>query len=52
MKLPKIDLSALPDLDVMTGLFGSLVRDPGGDDTIVIIMTYIYDMNPPGGSLF
>ena len=24
MNLPKIDISSLPDLDVLTGLFGSL----------------------------
>lgn len=26
MNLPKIDISALPDLDVLTGVFGSLAH--------------------------
>ena len=26
MNLPKIDISSLPDLDTLTGLFGSLVN--------------------------
>lgn len=46
MQLPKIDLSALPDLDTLTGLFGSLVADmsnPGHDDTVVILATFVYD---------
>ena len=53
MDLPKIDLSNLPGLDTVTGLFGSLVRDDGGptvDDRIVVIMTYIYELDP--GSAF
>jgi hypothetical protein len=46
MKLPKIDLSALPDLDTLTGLFGSLIADtpmPGHDDTVVILATFVYE---------
>ena len=44
MKLPKIDLSALPDLDTLTGLFGSLTADmPGHDDTVVILATFVYE---------
>ena len=44
MQLPKIDLSMLPDLDTLTGLFGSLMsRQPGHDDTIVVIATMIYE---------
>ena len=39
MNLPKIDLSSLPDLDTVTGMFGSLL-DTGAtvysDDAIVI----------------
>lgn len=44
MILPKLDLSLLPDLDVLTGLFGSLTADmPGHDDTVVILATFIYE---------
>jgi len=50
MKLPKIDLTTLPDLDTLTGLFGSM-RTPGHDDTIVVLATIVYDAQPPGGGL-
>ncbi|WP_347303218.1 hypothetical protein V5740_00935 [Croceibacterium sp. TMG7-5b_MA50] len=44
MQLPKIDLSVLPDLDTLTGMFGSLVQSaPGHDDSVVILATYLYD---------
>ena len=44
MKLPKIDLSELPDLDVLTGLFASgTATRPGHDDTVVILATFVYD---------
>lgn len=43
MNLPKLDLSSLPDLDTLTGLFGTLRQSPGHDDTIVILATFIYD---------
>lgn len=44
MELPKIDLSALPDLDTLTGLFGTLMAStPGHDDTVVILATFVYD---------
>jgi hypothetical protein len=52
MNLPKIDLSSLPDLDQLTGLFGSLVdaaRVQSSDDTIVILMTFLYELNPTRG---
>jgi hypothetical protein len=54
MTLPSIDLSALPDLSTLTGIFGSLTegRTPGHDDSIVILATFIYDVQPPGGGLF
>ena len=42
MDFPKIDLGSLPELDVATGLFGSLSAG-GSDDTIVAIMVYVYD---------
>lgn len=41
MKLPKIDLGSLPDLDAATGLFGS--HSSISDDSIVAIMVYVYD---------
>jgi hypothetical protein len=47
MNLPKIDLSALPDLDTLTGVFGSLanpLQAAGSDDSVVIIMVYIYEI--------
>ena len=44
MNLPKLDLSLLPDLDTLTGIFGSLMADgPGHDDSVVIIATFIYE---------
>ena len=52
MNLPKIDISALPDLDQLTGLFGSLMdvaRAQTTDDTIIILMTFLYEINPTGG---
>ena len=47
MKLPKIDLASLPDLDTLTGLFGTTTRPPGQDDTIIVIATVVYDSNIP-----
>lgn len=52
MNLPKIDISSLPDLDQLTGLFGSLVdaaRVQSSDDTIVILMTFLYELSPTRG---
>ncbi len=52
MNLPKIDIAALPDLDTLTGLFGSLMdvaRAQSSDDTIIILMTFLYELNPTGG---
>lgn len=44
MEPPRIELSALPDLDTLTGLFGTLAaRSPGHDDTVVILATFVYD---------
>jgi len=51
MNLPKIDLSSLPDLDTLTGLFGSLVdfaRIQSSDDSIVILMAYLYEISQTG----
>ena len=46
MNLPKIELSALPDLDTLTGVFGSLAHPAqtlSGDDTVVIVMVFLYE---------
>ena len=52
MKLPKIDLTSLPDLNTLTGLFGSgRTPNPGHDDTIVVIATIVYESAPPGGGI-
>jgi hypothetical protein len=50
MNLPKIDLSSLPDLETLTGVFGSVVdtlKVQSSDDTIIILMTFLYDAFPP-----
>jgi hypothetical protein len=47
MNLPKIDLSALPDLDTLTGVFGSQINPMQAlqsDDTIIVMMVYVYDI--------
>ena len=49
MNLPKIDLASLPDLDTLTGMFGSM-RHQGGDQ-IVVLATVVYESSPPGGGL-
>lgn len=54
MNLPSIDLSSLPDLDTVTGLFGSLNDTSGAiyaDDTIIVLMVFLYEVLPPGGML-
>lgn len=47
MKLPSIDISVLPDLDKLTGVFGS-VANPleamQSDDSIIAIMVYVWDV--------
>lgn len=48
MTLPRIDLATLPDLATPTGIYGS-IREPGPDDSIIILMTYIFEILPPGG---
>ena len=49
MNLPKLDISSLPDLDTLTGVFGSVSNGPQniGDDAIVVIMVYLYEIIPP-----
>ena len=51
MKLPTINLASLPDLDVLTGVFGALRRGPGSDDTIIVLAAIVYESAPPGGGL-
>lgn len=46
MNLPIIEIAALPDLDTLTGIFGSLGH-PGNlhvDDAWLDIMVYIYEI--------
>ena len=44
MNLPHIDLSILPDLTDLVGIFGSIVGDgPGHDDSVVILATFVYE---------
>ena len=50
MNLPKIDVSALPDLDTLTGVFGSLAHPAQAlqsDDSLVILMVFLYDILLP-----
>jgi len=53
MNLPKIDISALPDLDTLTGVFGSLAKAGNQviiDDSFIDLMVYIYEIiNQSGG---
>lgn len=50
MSLPKIDISSLPDLEVLTGMFGSLKQfDPGlagSNDLLIVLMVYVYETVP------
>ncbi|MEO6040584.1 MAG: hypothetical protein ABIP41_01675 [Croceibacterium sp.] len=43
MNLPHIDLSILPDLDTVAGIFGSVLGEGGHDDSIVILATFVYE---------
>lgn len=47
MNLPKIDISALPDLDTLTGVFGSLLHPAQAlmsDDSLIVLMAYLYEV--------
>ena len=48
MPLPKIDIASLPDLDQVTGAFGSLsdLATAYTDDSLVILMVYVYETLP------
>jgi len=53
MKLPAIDLAKLPDLDRLTGVFGSIKNEgPAHDDSIVILGTYVFEVTPLTGGIF
>lgn len=46
MNLPKIDISALPNLDTVTGIFGSMAHAAhvqSTDDTLIVMMVFLYD---------
>ena len=48
MKLPQIDITSLPDLTMLTGMFGSeRTPTPGHDDTIVVLAAFVYEAAPP-----
>ena len=51
MNLPRIDISSLPDLDQLTGMFGSIKHFDLGlaasNDMINVLMVYLYDVLPP-----
>ena len=52
MNLPKLDLAMLPDLNLLTGLFGSIrTSTPGHNDTIVVLATIVYETQPPGSGI-
>jgi hypothetical protein len=52
MNLPKIDIASLPDLDTLTGVFGSISNlgraDVFSDDTIIVLMVFVYEVWPDG----
>jgi hypothetical protein len=52
MHLPILDLSILPDLSHLTGLFGSIGHVAQSDDSIVILATFLYESVPPGSTGF
>ena len=45
----KIELSELPDLEKPTGIFGSIGKTQAADDSIIILMAYIFEIDPPDG---
>lgn len=50
MNLPKIDVTALPDLETLTGVFGSLSNPAQclqSNDLLIMIMTFVYDVVTP-----
>lgn len=51
MKLPVIDITSLPDLDKLTGIFGSLQDAPVHDDSIIILATFVFESSGSAGGL-
>lgn len=51
MKLPTIELGKLPDLETLTGVFGSVTQGLQHDDSIVILGTYVFEVSPLTGGL-
>ncbi|MGN6356907.1 MAG: hypothetical protein ACTHLU_05440 [Novosphingobium sp.] len=52
MTLPKFDVAALPDFGILTGVLESLlhpIQAASSDDTIIILMVFLYEIMPPGG---
>jgi len=49
MNLPQIDVSSLPDLSNVSGVFGSLADKAmlAADDSTIIIITFLYDILQP-----
>ncbi len=49
MNLPQIDVSSLPDLSHVTGMFGSLVNQAmvKSDESTIIVITFLYDILQP-----
>lgn len=45
MNLPQIDVSTLPQLAEMTGVFGSVIHKAAmsAGDSTVVVMTFLYD---------
>jgi hypothetical protein len=47
MNLPIIEIASLPDLETLTGMFGSLAH-PGNhfaiDDSFIDVMVYVYEV--------
>ncbi len=53
MQFPKIDLSSLPDLPVLTAVFGAeRVSEPGHNDTIIVLATVLYEAQSSVQSFF
>ncbi len=49
MNLPQIDVSTLPQLATMTGVFGSMVYKSAmaAGDSTVVVMTFLYSTHKP-----
>lgn len=44
---PKIDAATLPDLETLTGMFGSAVdaaKFYASDDSVIVLMSFLYDI--------